>query len=248
MAGLIVQLGEFDIINCYFRGAPLPTGFQLLLCDYDIGSADTLATLVGEPAGNGYARQYLNPNTTDWPSLVLTGGNYQVTSRMVTFEATGGSWGPVITCCLATLGIAIPAGLVVVPQGATGACTYEYAVTALSAYGETLACTPYQIINGNTTLTASNYTALSWNTVAGAIAYKVYRIQSNGSITTLGLIGTVVTTTFNDTGVAGNGVMPPQTDSSGKLLNAYPLDNTTTLNNGESQDVTVNFTLAASSN
>lgn len=247
MAGIIVQLGEQDILNCYFRGAALPTGFQLLLCDYEVGPGDTLATLVGEPVGNGYVRQTLTPDTVGWPTVALSGGSYMATSAPVTFNATGGTWGPVITCCLATLGLVVPNGLTLTVEGLTGASTYEYVVTALSEYGETLGSTPVQVVNANANLSSYDSIELDWNNVASAVAYNVYRTASNGSGTSssTGQIATVTSSTYTDTGVTASSISPPLVDTSGKLIDAYALDDPTTLNDGESMNVTVNFSIGS---
>ena len=94
--------GEQDILDRTFRGAAAPASFYLRLYNDTPVETDTLALLTGEPSGNGYAAQALALNTTDWPTLALDAGDYQVTSKTVTFTASGGSIGPVTYAVLAT--------------------------------------------------------------------------------------------------------------------------------------------------
>jgi hypothetical protein len=86
-----------------------------------------------------------------------------------------------------------PTGLAVTPQGATGAVTYSYRVTAVNAIGETQASAPVSIANGNATLNGTNYNAISWGAVTGATSYNVYA----GFGTNEHWIANVVGTTYN---------------------------------------------------
>lgn len=62
--------------------------------------SDTLANLSQEPTQFGYARQPLNSGS----GFVVTESNdvYQATSNVITFVASGGTWGPVKNIFLAT--------------------------------------------------------------------------------------------------------------------------------------------------
>ena len=64
--------------------------------------ADNLGSLVNEPVGiNGYARQDVRSDDTGF-TVAQVAGEYQALTKVVTFEATGGSWGPVATVFLTT--------------------------------------------------------------------------------------------------------------------------------------------------
>lgn len=63
---------------------------------------DSLSDLVGEASGSGYAPILLNNDSSDFPVRGLDSGDYQITSKQVTFTATGGSIGPVTYVVLAT--------------------------------------------------------------------------------------------------------------------------------------------------
>ena len=87
--------GETAMLDLFFRAGTAPTAFQLALFNDTPVDTDTVAGLTGEPSTNGYARQDLARNSTDWPTLALDSGDFMVTSKAVTFTATGGPWGPV---------------------------------------------------------------------------------------------------------------------------------------------------------
>lgn len=83
--------GEQDILEGFFRGGTIPSNFYIgLINDATIAETDTLATMVGEPSANGYARQL-----TTFGATALDSGDYQTTSTQETFTASGGSIGPV---------------------------------------------------------------------------------------------------------------------------------------------------------
>jgi hypothetical protein len=86
--------GEQLMLDVFLRGAA-QAGFDLGMANDTPVDTDTMLTLVGEPVGNGYARQALARNSTDWPVLALDAGDYQAISKLVTFTAVGGSIGPV---------------------------------------------------------------------------------------------------------------------------------------------------------
>lgn len=64
-----------------------------------IAEADTLADLVSEPSGNGYARQSVTTDGTDYTTS-QDSGDWQAATKTVTFTASGGSIGPVDNCFL----------------------------------------------------------------------------------------------------------------------------------------------------
>ena len=94
--------GESIFLDCVLRATNCPTTFYLRLFNDTPGETDTLADLTGEPSTNGYTKQQLTRDATGWPTLALDTGDYQATSATKTFAASGGSWGPVTYCVLAT--------------------------------------------------------------------------------------------------------------------------------------------------
>lgn len=94
--------GEQMFLDVALRGGTAPTQFYLRLVNDTVAETDTLAALVGEPATAGYAAQLVERSNVGWPTLALDSGDYQAVSKTVTFSASGGSWGPVNTCILAT--------------------------------------------------------------------------------------------------------------------------------------------------
>lgn len=94
--------GEQLLLDLTLRGAVAPTQYYLRLFNDTPVETDGLAALLGEPATFGYAAQLIERSAVGWPTLTLDVGDYQATSKEVTFTATGGSWGPVTHCVLAT--------------------------------------------------------------------------------------------------------------------------------------------------
>lgn len=98
----LVDEGEQLILDVFLRGATAPTQFFLRLFNSTPTETSTLSALTGEPSTNGYAAQLVERSAVGWPTLVLDGEGWQATSSEETFVATGGSWGPVSHCVLAT--------------------------------------------------------------------------------------------------------------------------------------------------
>ena len=96
--------GEQFVCQVVFSEAQTPPIAYYLGLDNrtSLAEADTLASLSGEPTGNGYARQAVNSDATDW-TVSQDSGDYQAKSKTVTFSATGGSWGPVTKLFLCTV-------------------------------------------------------------------------------------------------------------------------------------------------
>jgi hypothetical protein len=111
---------------------------------------------------------------------------------------------------LRTIPHTLPTGLTVTAQGSGGSTTYGYRVTARafeSGGGETTATTEVTVSSA-ATLTGSNFNRITWTGVVGASDYRIYRTRSDGSPTTLGLIGTVTansTLQLDDTGLTPTG-------------------------------------------
>lgn len=95
--------GEHFVLDEFFRAATAPTQFFIRLTNTVLSDTSTLTTAsAGEPSTNGYAAQLVERSATGWPSLALDSGDYQLTSSEETFNATGGSWGPVDRAFLGT--------------------------------------------------------------------------------------------------------------------------------------------------
>lgn len=91
-----------------------------------------------------------------------------------------------------------PANLTVTATGTTGSTNYSYKVTAFNDAGETLATAAGTVSNGNATLSATNYNALDWDDVSGAVGYNVYGRKSTGSGETY--LDTVYVSAYDDKG------------------------------------------------
>jgi hypothetical protein len=96
--------GEETILSAIFAGGPnnnayIPINYYLGLDNRStISEGQTLASLVGEPSGNGYSRQPVS-STTGF-TIINNGGVYQARSNVVIFAAVTGSWGPVVNIFL----------------------------------------------------------------------------------------------------------------------------------------------------
>jgi hypothetical protein len=121
---------------------------------------------------------------------------------------------------LTTAGISSPSQPTVVNVGTAGTTSYTYAVTARTAVGETLISTTRQTATGNATLDTNNFNTITWSAVAGAKDYRIWRIASIGTPSTLGVIGTVsgyAALSFNDTGLAGDSSSSPASNTTGNV-------------------------------
>jgi hypothetical protein len=106
----------------------------------------------------------------------------------------------------------------VTPNGTTGAATWTYLIVAKQADGTAAAAgTTGSTATGNATLTSSNYNALTWSAVTGATSYDIYRTVVGTSPSTTGKIGNATTTSFNDTGLAGDSATAPTFNSTGAI-------------------------------
>jgi hypothetical protein len=97
----ITNAGERSILNSYFKGIEAPPEFYIRLASGYIGVSDTLATIKGEPSGNGYAPILIERSIVGFPKLELIEGDYRLVSKTVQFSSTG-SWVPVNYIFLAT--------------------------------------------------------------------------------------------------------------------------------------------------
>jgi len=87
--------GEGNILDTYLRAQNTPTSLYVGLGNNGgtpgIPAETTTLAGITEVAGTGYARIALARNTTDWPTLALDSGDYQATSKTITFTNSGGS-------------------------------------------------------------------------------------------------------------------------------------------------------------
>lgn len=103
--------------------------------------------------------------------------------------------------------------VVVKTGGATAAGSFDYAVTALNASGESVASAVV-----TRALVAGGYVNLAWAQAAGATSYNVYRAQGGWR-----LLGNVQTNTFVDDGSgAGTVQSPPLTGTGTARISSAP--------------------------
>ena len=96
--------GEKFILDVAFSEAQsVPSAYYIGLdARTSLAEADTLASLSGEPSGNGYARQAVNSDGTDF-TIEQISGDWQAKTKTVTFTASGGQIGPVTKAFLCTV-------------------------------------------------------------------------------------------------------------------------------------------------
>jgi hypothetical protein len=87
----IVEDGADKILRSLFRAeSTLPAAFYMGLtsASYAFDDADLTDIEADEPVGNGYARQTLTRNTSDWGVPTLENSAMRITSKSVTFTAS----------------------------------------------------------------------------------------------------------------------------------------------------------------
>lgn len=101
--------GETQILNALFLGgstsnAYIPTTYYMGLDNrLTLSATDTLSTLSGEPtAGVGYAR--FGVSATGGFTIETSGTTVLAKTPILTFSATGSSWGPVKNIFLTNVG------------------------------------------------------------------------------------------------------------------------------------------------
>jgi len=89
----VVQEGANAYLARIFQGASI-TGFFIGLCDQGPVHTDTLSNIATEPTigVNGYARQALVQNGTDWPTIATQNEETSIESKQVDFVASGGDF------------------------------------------------------------------------------------------------------------------------------------------------------------
>ncbi len=116
-----------------------------------------------------------------------------------------------------TLALTTPGSPLVSPQGTPATTTITYKIVATNAAGHSEASQGTTVTTAAATLTVTNFNRLTWQAVPGATGYDIYRTATNGvAPTTLGKIGsTTAAVTLDDTGLAGDSVTAPTTNTSG---------------------------------
>lgn len=96
---VLVDEGEKAIVDTFFRNNNAlyfgTTNFYIGLYNGVVSENTVLATLPGEPSGNGYSRQACARSSVGFPTLVQDAGDWKVVSKELTLTASGGSIGPV---------------------------------------------------------------------------------------------------------------------------------------------------------
>ena len=104
-------------------------------------------------------------------------------------------------------------------NGTAGTTDYYYRVSAVSLFGETTPSLPTEITTGNATLSSTNYNAVTWNAVTGAVSYPVYRsTDGTNYYQVANVAGNTMgagTFTWDDTGAVATTAVPQTTNYSG---------------------------------
>lgn len=161
-----------------------------------------------------------------------SGGTSGVASYLVISHPSGStSYGislPPVLGGLSTSTLTTPTIDSVTTTGTAGSTSYSYKIVANDgAGGTTAASSASTTTTGNATLSGSNCNQVNFKARTGAYSYGVYRTASGGTASTTGLIGTIFPSSiaggndnylFTDCGLAGNGVTPPATNTTGQLI------------------------------
>jgi len=87
--------GQEMILSAVFAGGTIPSSYYMGLDNRaSLAIGDNLAGLLAEPSANGYSRVTVS-SSTDFTIAAESSGNYKSQSVLLTFLASGGSWGPV---------------------------------------------------------------------------------------------------------------------------------------------------------
>ena len=95
-----------------------------------------------------------------------------------------------------------PTGCAVASTVGSGSTTWSYRVSALSATGETLACSAVSKTSKANTLSSTAYNTVTWTAVSGAYGYYVYRTAAGTTPSSTGRLGTGSCTPTVFTGTA----------------------------------------------
>lgn len=151
------------------------------------------------------------PTAVDTGTIPLT----LLPTTPVTTGTTGQSSLPLLTGTN-IIALVTPQAPAVAVVGTPGVTTYTYEVTALDGTGETLPSSTTSNTTGNATLNTTNYNAVTWGLVPGALSYNVYRTAGGAA---QGLIGNVLAgqaLQLNDTALVA-GAAAPAANTTGQL-------------------------------
>lgn len=89
--------GHYFLLNVAFRtasGIEVPSSYYIGLDNRtNLQASDTLSSLSAEPTQNAYVRQAVS--SLNGFSVSLSNSDYRAITNVMTFSASGGSWGPV---------------------------------------------------------------------------------------------------------------------------------------------------------
>jgi hypothetical protein len=103
---IIPDEGEKALVDTFYRANSAlyfaSAYFYVGLYKGSINESTILATIPGEPSGNGYARTAVERSEIGWPTIEQHEGDWRVVSKTLTITASGGSIGPVDGAFLCT--------------------------------------------------------------------------------------------------------------------------------------------------
>jgi hypothetical protein len=139
------------------------------------------------------------------------------------FIQRGIVYGPLTITCYDDLPpLPTPDAPAITPEGASGAAAWSYKVVAVKANGSFSAASAEGTTDvGNADLDDTNFNRLTWVAVPSAdlpIFYRIYRTAHGTTPSTDGLIGVATGTTFDDTGLPGDGTTPPVDGGPGVIV------------------------------
>jgi hypothetical protein len=186
---------------------------------FNVSILSTAINLTGNISALGNATFQSATNNASVFEIQNAAGNLLLnvnTSATVISLDTTNVVGGVVVSGLSTPG----APTITTVAGGGSSTTWAYEVVAVNGNGGTTPASTAGSISTSdwATLSLTNYNTISWSAVTGANSYKVYRTIAGGTPSTTGLIGTTTLTSFEDTGMAGDGTTPPTTDTSGQLV------------------------------
>ena len=141
-----------------------------------------------------------------------------------TANTSGALAAPVIAGSISPSQLTTPVGVVATPQGTAGSTTISYKIVARANTGTTAASSAGTTTTANATLSASNNVLVTWDPVPGAVSYDVYRTAAGGTPSTTGLVANVLvgTTSYTDTGAAGDSTTAPTVNTTGAITTPGP--------------------------
>jgi hypothetical protein len=101
----LTQEGAEAFLETFFRNNATyaPTEFSVRVCNYTPSILSTLNSILNEPTTGGYTAQLLERSTTGFPTKDITsGGNYRLTSKIISFTASGADIGTVTNAYMST--------------------------------------------------------------------------------------------------------------------------------------------------